>query len=405
VTATKPETPEQRRKRLSDEAKARAAEQKRLSAEWEREHNAGPGVTMVCGQALVSPKARPDLPDDLWAELLELQARGGDPSDFIARAEAHMGTTDLHRIDAKERAGMFSPAEADEARRTLRARISAEKRRQLLDENRRAASLDAPLRDPSFVQAIAKAEGKLLTAQKELEELRAGDPKKNRKAIKRAENQVRSLAEEVAKLQTIEREAYEAMGEAREPLLRALQRGEFVQAKVAETADFARGEHGERIINRGGPMRGLPALVYSRGLRAKKLTGIQHAYAKGYLGAGTEAERRYQTGCHYGEAYEIVMGMTSTNGEGGGGFGPKGPQPRVIEAGQDFRDFRAALTERQKDALDQVCGRGLRVGQAAAAMRADVRTVERLLVSGLDAAGHSLAAERAKRAGRMDEAA
>ena len=40
----------------------------------------------------------------------------------------------------------------------------------------------------------------------------------------------------------------------------------------------------------------------------------------------------------------------------------------------------------------------MRVGQAAAAMRADARTVRRLLVTGLDDAGRSLAVERGRRA-------
>jgi len=286
-----------------------------------------------------------------------------------------------------------------------RRRISEEKRRRLLEASQRQASMNAPLRDPGFILSLAKAEGKLRDAQIELDELKAGDPKKNRKTIKRAENKIRGLADELDKLQSVERAAYALMGEAREPILRALQRGDTVQAKEAETADFARGEHGERIINRGGPERGLPALVYSRGLRARKLTGIQHAYHSGDLGDEPHAERRYETGRHFGECFEIVMGMTSSSGEGGGGFGPKGPQPRIIEAGQDYADFIAGITARQRAALDLVCGKSMRVGQAAAAMRADARTVRRLLVSGLDDAGRSLVVERAKRSERMDEAA
>ena len=281
-----------------------------------------------------------------------------------------------------------------------RRRISEEKRRRLLEASQRQAAMSAPLRDPGFVLSLAKAEGKLRDAQVELDELKAGDPKKNRKAIKRHENKIRSLADELDKLQSVERAAYALMGEAREPILRAMQRGETIQAKVAETADIARDEHGARIINRGGPERGLPALVYSRGLRAKKLTGLEHALWSGYLGDGPDAERRAATGRHYGECFEIVMGMTSSRGEGGGGFGPKGPQPRIIEAGQDYADFCAGLTERQRAVLDHVCGKSMRVSQAAAAMRSDARTVRRLLVSGLDDAGRSLAAERAKRAER-----
>lgn len=281
-----------------------------------------------------------------------------------------------------------------------RRRISEEKRRRLLDANRRAAALDEPMRDPDFVLKIAKAETRLRDAQVELDELRARDPKKNRKAIKRAENKLRGLSDDLANIRSVELTAYALMGEAREPILRAMQRGETIQAKVAETADIARDEHGARIINRGGPERGLPALVYSRGLRAKNLTGLEHALWSGYLGDGPDAERRAATGRHYGECFEIVMGMTSSSGEGGGGFGPKGPQPRIIEAGQDYSDYCKGISARQRAALDLVCGKSMRVGQAAAAMRADARTVRRLLTTGLDNAGRSLAAERARRTER-----
>lgn len=286
-----------------------------------------------------------------------------------------------------------------------RRRISEEKRRRLLERNQRLASLDAPMRDPGFVQSIAKAEGKLLTAQAELEQLREGDPKQNRKLIRKAESRVCGLAEELAKIQEQERSTYLLYGEAREPIILARMRGEEVEAFEAETAEVLRDEHGARIIIRRGENRGLPRMKYDVALRAKKLAGVQHAYAHAYLGDHPEAERRLDTGEHYGQCYEIIKGMTSTAGEGGSGYGPKGPQPRVIEAGQDYADYIAGITVRQRAALDLVCGKSMRVSQAAAAMRADARTVRRLLVSGLDDAGRSLVAERAKRAGRLDQAA
>lgn len=376
-----------------------------LREQWEREHNVGPGMTMVCGSPMFSPTAKPDLSDELWEELLTMQGADEVGNDvviaFIARAEAHMGTTEMHRIGARESAGMLTREEAEEARRVVRARISSDKRRRLLDANRRAAALDEPMRDPEYVLKIAKAETRLRDAQVELDQLRAGDPKKNRKAIKRGENRIHDLAKKLSTLQAVELEAYSLMGEAREPILRAMQRGETIQAKVAETADIARDEHGARIINRGGPERGLPALVYSRGLRARNLTGLEHALWSGYLGDGPEAERRAATGRHFGECFEIVKGLTSNRNEGGGGSGfGAGPQLRVFEAGQDYADFCAGLSERQKDALDYVCGKSMRVSQAAAAMRSDARTVRRLLVSGLDEAGRSLAMERGKRSER-----
>ena len=102
----------------------------------------------------------------------------------------------------------------------------------------------------------------------------------------------------------------------------------------------------------------MPALVYSRGLRARKLTGIQHAYHSGDLGDEPLGERRYETGQRYGECFEIVMGLTSSRGEGGGsaGFGA-GPQLRIFEAGQDYADYIAGITARQRAALDLSAGR------------------------------------------------
>lgn len=281
-----------------------------------------------------------------------------------------------------------------------RRRISEEKRRRLLDENRRASSLDEPMRDPATVLELARLESKLRDAEVEAESLRAIDAKRHRKEIKRLENKARGLADELTKLQEVERDAYAILGEAREPVLRAMQRGDTIQAKEAETADFARDEHGARIINRGGPMRGLPALVYSRGLRAKNLTGLDHAYHAGHLrgikGAMAE-DHLMRIGQDYGAAYEIVEGLASHAGEGGGGFKPKAPLPRAIEAGETLADMRKGLDRRQRDVLDLVCGEGLRAREAAYKLHAGFPATIRALVGGLKAAEMSRLAERERR--------
>lgn len=281
-----------------------------------------------------------------------------------------------------------------------RRRISEEKRRRLLDGTRRVASLDEPMRDPATVLELARLENKLRDAEAEAASLRILDAKKHRKAIKRLENTMRGYADQLSQLQEVERDAYLILGEAREPVLRALQRGEVIQAKEAETADFARDEHGARIINRGGPMRGLPALVYSRGLRAKNLTGIEHAFHAGHLRAirGVLAEEHLlRIGQEYGAAYEIVEGQATNAGEGGGGFKPKAPLPRAIEAGQTLADMRNGLDRRQRDVLDLVCGQSLRAREAATQMHAGFPATIRALVGGLKAAETSRLAERERR--------
>lgn len=125
---------------------------------------------------------------------------------------------------------------------------SAEKR-QPARENR--VRHQRPLRDPAFVQKIAQAEGKLLTAQQELDALRAGDPKKNRKLIKRAENKLRGLADDLANIQSVELAAYALMGEAREAILRGIQRGETSRPRSLrlQTSPVMSAAHGS--LNKG----------------------------------------------------------------------------------------------------------------------------------------------------------
>jgi DNA-directed RNA polymerase specialized sigma24 family protein len=109
-------------------------------------------------------------------------------------------------------------------------------------------------------------------------------------------------------------------------------------------------------------------------------------------------EKLYRTGISYREAFEIAEGQTSSGGEGGGGgSGPKAPQPRLIQAGEDLADMRKGLNPRQRKVLDMVCGLDMRVREAATAMRAGVPATERALRGGLAMAAASLAAQRQKR--------
>lgn len=336
---------------------------------------------------------------DLAAVVLLQAACYESPArEMIARLEHRLGVHPAHR-----EALATSPAD-------VKARISAEKRRRLLDANRQSARVEAPVRDPAFAATVAKAADKLRAAQRDLDQLRAGDVKKNRKAIKRGENRIRDLAEELSKLQAVELEAYTLMGEAREPILRAIQRGETVAAKEAETADFALDDYGARIINRTGPERGLPALVYSRGLRAKNLKGIDHAIASKYFAKARKAWRGVppdevlkRTAERYGAAYIVIAGQAKHAGEGGGGFKPKAPVPRQIEAGELLADMREGLTPRQRQALDLICGEDMRVREAAAVAGAGVPATLRALVEGLRAAEESRAAAVKARQARGEE--
>jgi hypothetical protein len=365
---------------------------------------AGAGLILVAGLPMVSPTPKPELTDELWSDLLLIQAGDGVDTDdvaaFITRAEAHMGTTDMHRIDAKVAAGMMTSDEAEGARRSIRSRISAEKRRQMLDGSRQAACVGSSLRAPDFVDAIASAEGKLQAAQKELEQLQGGNLKKNRKEIRRVENRVRGLAEKLAGIKGQEQLTYDILGEARDPLLRAIARGQTMQAREAETAEVKRDRFGAKVIHRRGEKRGQAVFKYDRAVRIKNLTGIEHALHSGHLRAirGAMAEEHLvRIGEEYGAAYEIIEGLASRAGEGGGGFKPKAPLPRAIEAGETLADMRKGLNARQRKVLDLVCGESLRAREAATAMGAGFPATVRALVGGLKAAETSRLAERERR--------
>jgi hypothetical protein len=137
-----------------------------------------------------------------------------------------------------------------------------------------------------------------------------------------------------------------------------------------------------------------PVFVYTTALRARKLTGIEHAHDAGYLGKNwRQAERLHKIGVDYREAYEIAEGHAGgqAEGRGGGSSGPKAPQPRLVEAGERLADFRRALSQRQRDVLDMVCGEDLRVREAATRMAAHFETTAAALRDGLARAARSRA--------------
>lgn len=361
-------------------------------------------MTFVAGLPMFSPTSKPDLTDELWSDLLLIQSADGVDADqvaaFIIRAEAHMGTTDMHRINAKAATGMLTEGEAEEARRVIRAKVSAGKRRHMLEESRQAASVGSSLRAPDFVIAITSAELKLQAAQKELEQLQAGNLKKNRKEIRRVENRVRGLAEKLAGIKGQEQLTYDILGEARDPLLRAMARGETMQAREAETAEVKRDRFGAKVIHRRGEKRGQAVFKYDRAVRIKNLSGIEHAFHSGHLRAirGVMAEDHLlRIGNLYGAAYEVVEGKATNAGEGGSGFKPKAPLPRNIEAGETLADMRKHLTKRQRDVLDLVCGESYRLREAATKLGAGFPATVRALVGGLKAAETSRLAERERR--------
>jgi hypothetical protein len=102
-----------------------------------------------------------------------------------------------------------------------------------------------------------------------------------------------------------------------------------------------------------------------------------------------KAERLSETGKAYRWAFETATALTTPtrNLAPISGRSPlrasAGPQDAVFAAGEILRIFRAGQSARQLAVLDQVCGLDLTVRAASLALKADARTIRRLLVEAL----------------------
>lgn len=147
-----------------------------------------------------------------------------------------------------------------------------------------------------------------------------------------------------------------------EDLARSEDDSAWFEAAIMETEGLAlaRGELVGRQTGAGG--RSGPLVMLSRGL------GLEYARDNGYLAGAhgrDETDDLYATGQRYQAAYETVEGKVGKRGEGAGGFGPKGPQIRAVEAGQMLAVMRSDLGVKQRKVLDAVCGEGLGLDHAA----------------------------------------
>lgn len=255
-----------------------------------------------------------------------------------------------------------------DAETLMRETIATDHATRELSELAHVLALGAPLRDPDIVSEIEGARAGAADARGEAAQLRDEDPKRHRKKIKNLEAIARRLDAKAEVARQREMEEDRIMGEAREPALRARARGEDVIVQEFETAEIARDEYGARLVHRRGTKRGLPVLVYDKARRAQILTGIEHAFAQGYLDDGQspgQAEALLEIGQIYAQAFQALdpLGAANTEGGGGGGFGPKAPQVRHVEAGETLKIMRARLLPRQVAVLDAVCGEDKRLGE------------------------------------------
>jgi hypothetical protein len=215
--------------------------------------------------------------------------------------------------------------------------------------------------------------------------------------------------EQLARLTRKEEAALDAAIEELAKAKRARNKGsiEIAQAKIDGIADKKR----QRTFE-AGRRRDLDetvALAEARGeevVRPKRggariLTrqGIQQAYEDGHmtpaLGALT-ADHLHATAKAYRDAYEIAAGLAGRSGEGGG-YGAKGPQIKIVEAGEALAIMRLDLTQRQIDILDRVCGQDMRLREAATVLGRGFPSTKNSLIMGLKAATLNIRAARAVR--------
>jgi hypothetical protein len=170
----------------------------------------------------------------------------------------------------------------------------------------------------------------------------------------------------------------------------ALSRGEEVRTETVRIAVAQFDEHGARIVRHGLPF--YRQETYSR-VRIASRGGLQLALERGDLDGGTmKADRLHETAKVYRWAFETSSALTTParNLAPISGRSPlrasAGPQDSVFAAGEILRIFRDGLSARHVAVLDQVCGLDLTVRAAGRALKADFRTIRRLLVEALVAA-------------------
>jgi hypothetical protein len=232
----------------------------------------------------------------------------------------------------------------------------------------RAKALNAPLAPAIPPQAVFDLLHLARKNRMKAETLRQINPKRNAKAIKDLEDGAKRAEIDAKRLQGEAAESAWVYAANDETLTLGNARGEEVETKKGET----------RILTRAG---------------------IVHAHGAGYLCPDASRTKLKEaeilaTAFAYHEAYDIAAGRT-TAGEGAAGFNAKGPQVRLIEAGQALATMRKGASRFELDVLDTVCGQDIRVREASTILRRRHLTVRATLLSALITATDNLRAARA----------
>jgi hypothetical protein len=277
----------------------------------------------------------------------------------------------------------------------VRAALNEKRRRRLEQEQERAAAISTPAVP---VSEAVRSRVKAATSESEkaafLQRAAMGDkgkrkiPAKIRAKIREHEARARRLLLEAEGITKSEEEAAWLDGAVSESVALAELRGEHV-------ADL--------------PVAGTKArrrVMMSRG------AGLEHARDNGYLADShgrDETDDLYRVGQTYRDAFEIVEGRVTRRaepGQGGGAFGPKGPQIAVSEANQVLATMRGPLSAKQRAVLDHVCGEGGGLWTVGKALGMGAPAARNALRGGLKAALDALkAAAKARRTGEAPDLA
>jgi len=178
----------------------------------------------------------------------------------------------------------------------------------------------------------------------------------------------------------------------------ALSRGEEVRSETVRLAVPQYDEHGARIVRHGLPV--YRQETHAR-VRVASRGGLQLAFERGDLDGGRiKADRLHDTGAAYRLAFETASALTTPVRNLAPISGrlalsaSAGPQDAVFAAGEILRIFRADLTAGQIAVVDNICGLEATVRATALWLRADTRSVRRILVEALTLATESRATSR-----------
>lgn len=309
---------------------------------------------------------------------------------MVASIERRLGVNEAHH-----RALVIG---SDEWRRLN----SEKKRRRILAEHQRAASLQSRTVDPGPSEMVGEklrvaAEHRATAATLKARDA-AAKSRGNRAAINQHLTAAAALEHDAQMIRDREVNDRWLSNATKETLDLARLRNEDVDQETIELMTYPTDEYGARLRHKTGSRRGQVVEHTDRVTRAvirSRGGGLEYALEKGHLDGGPGSPKPdglFRTGDRYREAYEIDEGQTSNSGGGAGGFGPKGPQIRLVEAGEILKIMRSKLSPRERKVLDLVCGQGMRLREVATRMKAGFPATTRALRNGLRTAAEQVKA-------------